>query len=110
MFRTNLLTMRRRKHLTQSALGAQLGVSATTIYKWEQGQCEPGIESLNTLARIFGVSVDELCGRTYDPEDTETRETIAMNRAFRRMTLEEQQKLLAVSRTLFSHAFEEQAP
>lgn len=108
MFKERLTTLRKQAGLTQSVLGRRLGVSATTIYKWEHGQCEPGIDSLNTMAQIFGVSVDTLCDRG-DTPDGESSEAIVMNRAFRRMTAEERQKVLAVSRTLFAHAFEDGA-
>ena len=109
MFKEQLTALRRQARLTQAELGRRLGVSATTIYKWEHGQCEPGIDSLNTMARIFGVSVDALCGGDPGVKGGDSSEAIVMNRALRRMTAEERQKLLAVSRTLFAHAFEDRA-
>ena len=108
-FPERLRTLRRRKGLSQQALGDRLGVSQTSIYKWESGQAEPDMETLREIAAFFGLTMDALCGDAV-PEDREAN-MIVMSRAFRQMTAEEQAKLIEVGRTLFRHAFDpDEAP
>lgn len=98
--------------LSRQALADRMGVSATAVYKWENGQSQPDIPMLQRLADLFDVTLDELCdrpGRAPAPseEDGTKLENIAvMTRAFRRLTQEEQEKYIAVGRALFEHAFE----
>lgn len=106
MFAERIREARRRSGLSQKELGAMLGVSATAVHKWEHGQSEPDIETTARLARLFHMSLDELCGQDA-PEENERNMTV-MTRAFRQLTPEEQRKLLAVGRALFRHAFPEE--
>jgi len=52
--------LRKEKGLTQSALAEKLNISNRTVSKWENGDGYPDITILPELARIFGVSVDEI--------------------------------------------------
>ena len=104
-FPERLRTLRRRKGLSQQALGERLGVSQTSIYKWESGQAEPDMETLREIAAFFGLTMDALCSDGTRQEAQEMNIAV-MNRAFRQMTPEEQAKLIEVGRTLFSHAFD----
>ena len=53
---------RKEQGLSQEALGARLGVSRQSIYKWESETALPEIEKLVALSRLFGVSVGWLLG------------------------------------------------
>ena len=53
-------TLRRQKELTQENLAKELNVSAQAVSKWENDQTCPDISLLPELARILGVTVDEL--------------------------------------------------
>ena len=53
---------RKRLNLTQDALAEQLGVTAQAVSKWENDQSCPDIAMLPRIARVFGISVDELLG------------------------------------------------
>ena len=53
---------RRELALSQEALGAELGVSRQTIYKWERDASLPEIDKLIALSRRFGVTVGWLLG------------------------------------------------
>lgn len=53
---------RKRLGLTQEQLAQRLGVSAQAVSKWENDQSCPDISLLPELAKIFGVTVDELLG------------------------------------------------
>ncbi len=106
VFGERLRALRKRKGMTQLELSAWAGVSQAAENKWEHGVAEPSLEVMKRLATFFGVSMDTLCG--YAPEDSaDAQEPMAvMTRAFRRLTDDEQEKLIAVGRTLFAHAFE----
>ena len=59
-FNEKLHELRRQKGLTQEELATQLYVSRTAISKWESGRGYPNIDSLKSMAKFFGVTVDEL--------------------------------------------------
>jgi len=50
----NLKKMRERARLTQDQLAARVGVSPSTIFRWEKGKNIPHPERLKKLDRIFG--------------------------------------------------------
>ena len=52
--------LRRKKELKQDALAEMLGVSPQAVSKWENDQSCPDISLLPKLAKILGVTVDEL--------------------------------------------------
>lgn len=52
--------LRKEKGLTQEDLAGMMEVSAQAVSKWENDQTCPDITSLPKLAKILGVSVDEL--------------------------------------------------
>lgn len=52
--------LRRDRGLKQDELAQQLGVTPQAVSKWENDQTCPDITLLPQLAKIFGVSVDEL--------------------------------------------------
>lgn len=104
MYGEKIKAYRRAMNLSQQALGEQLGLTSVAVSKWERGQSQPDIPTLNRLADIFGVSLDDLCGHETAPQTTDPNMAV-MARAFGRLTAEEQEKFLAVGRALFSHAF-----
>ena len=57
---------RKSKGLTQDKLAEQLGVTAQAVSKWENDQSCPDITMLPKLAEIFGITTDELLGRSAD--------------------------------------------
>lgn len=55
---------RKEKSLTQEGLAQLMNVSAQAVSKWENDQTCPDISLLPQLAKILGVTVDELlCGK-----------------------------------------------
>lgn len=59
---------RKERGLTQDGLAEKLGVSAQAVSKWENDQTCPDITLLPQLAKLFGITVDELlCGKQ-EPE------------------------------------------
>ena len=60
----NILTLRKQKYATQEELAVQLGVTAAAVSKWENSNTLPDIMILCALADYFGVTTDELLGRS----------------------------------------------
>ena len=58
---------RKELGLSQEALGAELGVSRQSIYKWESDSALPEIDKLIALSRRFAVSVGWLLGVEESP-------------------------------------------
>lgn len=55
-----IANLRKEKGLTQNELGTLLGVTDTTISKWERGINAPDISMLTKLSNILDISVTEL--------------------------------------------------
>ena len=52
--------LRKERGLTQEQVAEQLFVSRTAVSKWETGRGTPSMESLQMLAKFFGITLDEL--------------------------------------------------
>lgn len=52
--------LREEKGMTQAELADMLGVTAAAVSKWENGASKPKIDILFSLAKIFGVTPEEL--------------------------------------------------
>ncbi|WP_458407883.1 helix-turn-helix domain-containing protein [Anaerotignum sp.] len=52
--------LREKNHLTQSELAEKLCVSDKTVSKWETAKGYPDISLLESIAKVFGISVTEL--------------------------------------------------
>ena len=59
-FSEKLQKLRTQRNLTQEQLANQLFVSRTAISNWETGRGTPNLDSLQAIAKLFGVSLDEL--------------------------------------------------
>ena len=53
---------RERRSLSRSALAQRMNVSVQSVYRWESGERTPDVVTLLELARILGVSTDQLMG------------------------------------------------
>lgn len=56
----NIARHRRQTGLTQDALGEKLGVSAQAVSKWERQIACPDVYLIPDIARLFGITIDEL--------------------------------------------------
>lgn len=52
--------LRRAKGITQEEMAEKLGVSPQAVSKWENDNCCPDIMLLPKIAKMFGITVDEL--------------------------------------------------
>ncbi len=58
--------LRLAKNMSQKELAEVLDCNQTAVGKYERGQLEPNITTLNQLADFFGCSIDYLVGREDD--------------------------------------------
>lgn len=59
--KTKVKELRAEHRLTQQQLADMVGVSSRTIISIEKGQYSPSLMLAYRMARVFGVSVEELC-------------------------------------------------
>lgn len=52
--------LRKSKELTQNELADKLNISNKTVSKWETGEGLPDISVLPEIAKVLGVTVDEI--------------------------------------------------
>lgn len=64
MFPNRLESLRKEKKLSQQYMGDYLGVTRQAYGKYENGDSEPDIATINKLATFFGVTTDFLLGKT----------------------------------------------
>ena len=55
-----LVQLRKSNNLSQEALAAKLGISRQAVSKWERAEASPDTDNLILLARLYGVSLDDL--------------------------------------------------
>ncbi|WP_066828726.1 helix-turn-helix transcriptional regulator [Collinsella ihumii] len=100
-----LAELRRAKGYSQEALANELGLSRQAVSKWERAESSPDTENLIALARLYGVSLDDLLNVDKDIEDdvafenAERAEKTARAQAEREEALREQRAHQAVSYT-----------
>lgn len=52
--------LRKRKGISQEELADRIGVSRQAVSKWENGTSDPSTSNLLAIARLYGVSAEEL--------------------------------------------------
>ena len=73
-----LAELRRARGYSQESLARELGLSRQAVSKWERAESSPDTENLIALARLYGVSLDELLR-----VDEEIEDDVAFERAER---------------------------
>ena len=66
--------LRKKKDMTQEKLAEYLNVSFQAVSKWETGAASPDLSMIVPLARLLGVSTDELFGLVSTKEDPRLKE------------------------------------
>lgn len=64
-----LAELRRKRGYSQESLAHELGLSRQAVSKWERAESSPDTENLIALAKLYGVSLDELLRVDEDVED-----------------------------------------
>ena len=62
-FGERLRNIRMANHLSVPQVARLIKASSQAIYQWEWGKTEPSVSYLISLADVFNVSLDYLCGR-----------------------------------------------
>ena len=69
----NIAYFRKQKQLTQEELAEKMSVTAQAVSKWECDASYPDITVINSLAKVLGISVDNLFNGSKEiPEMKET--------------------------------------
>jgi transcriptional regulator with XRE-family HTH domain len=55
-----LVELRKANNYSQEALAEKLGISRQAVSKWERAEASPDTDNLILLARLYGVSLDDL--------------------------------------------------
>ena len=55
-----LAELRRARGYSQETLARELGLSRQAVSKWERAESSPDTDNLIQLAKLYGVSLDEL--------------------------------------------------
>lgn len=63
-----LYELRKKHNLSQEELAEKLGVSRQAVSKWERSEASPDTDNLIALAKIYGLSLDELVFGTKQEE------------------------------------------
>ncbi len=66
-----LYALRTKKGLSQAQLGEMLGVTNKAVSKWENGTTKPNTYLIPQIAKIFGITVEELFACKKIEEDSE---------------------------------------
>lgn len=61
-----LQQFRKMNGYSQEVLAEKLGISRQSISKWERAEASPELDNLMALARIYGITVDELLNTSSD--------------------------------------------
>lgn len=72
LFPTNLKNLRLNHKMSQEELGKHIGVSKVSISGYESGNRTPDVDTLISIADVFNVSLDSLCGRKIDHSEHAT--------------------------------------
>lgn len=60
----NIAALRKKAGMTQEELSEKMCVTAQAVSKWENDLSYPDIENIRSMAKLFGVTVDELLNGT----------------------------------------------
>ena len=66
MISDKLLALRKRVGMSQQEVAAAIGVTRQTISNWELGQGSPALDKAAELARLYGVTLDDLASDEVD--------------------------------------------
>ena len=70
---SNLIMLRQQAGLTQAELGEKLNYSDKTVSKWERADSIPDAYVLTCLAKIYGITVDDILSPTDSWEEREQK-------------------------------------
>ena len=75
MLGDNIRKYRKENNISQEDLAEKLGVTRQSISLWENNQTQPSIDNIIAIAKVFGLSTDDLLLSTTE-EQEENVETV----------------------------------
>lgn len=63
-----------RCKMTQEFVAETLGVSRQAVSKWENGTADPSTSNLIALAKLYGISAEEILHSAANPKDDQDQE------------------------------------
>lgn len=69
-----LLELRRQHNLSQEDLAEKIQVSRQAVSKWERAESAPDTNNLLELAKLYGITLDQLLYGTTDTDESEENE------------------------------------
>lgn len=72
---TGFERFRRKNLLTQTELAELVGLSVQAVCRWEKGDSTPTVPTLQQLAKIYGVSMEDLLRKDYPDSGLEELRT-----------------------------------
>ena len=70
----NIAALRKKNGLTQEELSEKMCVTAQAVSKWENDLSCPDVENIRSMAKLFGVTVDELLNGVKDVPELKSDE------------------------------------
>jgi transcriptional regulator with XRE-family HTH domain len=65
--------LRKDKNMTQSELAEKMCITDKAVSKWERDISHPDVRTIQKLAQIFDVSIEELMGEVTETAKTENK-------------------------------------
>lgn len=97
MLSKNIKELRIENGLSQADLAQKIGVSQGAIYFWEKGINEPTAGCIVELAKVFGVTADELLSYQSDKADNLSERERKINKCFSALNESQQDILISVA-------------
>ncbi|MCC8990360.1 MULTISPECIES: helix-turn-helix transcriptional regulator [Bacillati] len=94
MFSQNLKYLREKHDMEQLDLAKALGrKSASSISEWEKGKYTPKMKTLNEIAKLFKVNIDDLMTKDLKNSIENKEEIVAAHLDYSDLTEEEQKEI-----------------
>jgi transcriptional regulator with XRE-family HTH domain len=97
-----LARLRQAAGLTQRRVAQALGIKSPSVAQWESGRSRPDLERLPALARLYKVTIEELCGTDFPAIQQQGR--LDLLDAYDTLDEEGRITLLTVARSLAEQA------
>lgn len=100
-FGKNLERIRKDKKVSQTQLGAALGITQQMISSYEKEISSPNLDVLLKIAEYFNVSIDSLVGHIVNSSDSNTSKARFL-RYFESLTELDREKCITIAKTIIA--------
>ena len=102
MFGKNIKELRTEKNMSQKMLAEKIGVTQGAVYFWEKEINEPSAGYIVKLAKVFGVSVDDLLSYEVQKDNIENTKRTEMMSKFDKLSETQQSLLISIAKELLN--------